>query len=58
MDHNLDFYVEEWIRAKYERKEFKEENENELHYCSGRFFSIESVKILENSLDILRKRRI
>eukprot|EP00794_Sanderia_malayensis_P009097 gene9097-10068_t len=37
-DHDLEFYVEEWIRAKYERREFREDNEKELVYCSGEKF--------------------
>lgn len=34
-DHHLEFYVEEWIRAKYERKEFMEGNESKQTYCQG-----------------------
>ena len=31
----LDFYIEEWIRAKYDRKEFMEGNSLKQTYCSG-----------------------
>lgn len=34
-DHELDFYMEEWIRAKYDRKEFMEGNSSKQTYCKG-----------------------
>ena len=34
-DHHLDFYMEEWIRAKYDRKEFMEGNSSKQNYCKG-----------------------
>lgn len=35
LDHDLDFYVEEWVRAKYERREFLDESEANRPYCTG-----------------------
>ncbi|XP_065066358.1 arf-GAP with dual PH domain-containing protein 1-like isoform X1 [Rhopilema esculentum] len=35
IDHRTDFYIEEWIRAKYERKEFMEGNDSKQAYCRG-----------------------
>ena len=38
IDHRTDFYIEEWIRAKYERKEFMEGNDSKQAYCKGKHF--------------------
>ena len=33
--HCLDFYMDEWIRAKYDHREFVEENSAKQTYCKG-----------------------